>query len=273
MLIRLVGNAERESQDMISDDKTKTRCVIIAAYQSAPRADLSDIGPRDLIVCADGGYAHAQACGVVPHAIIGDFDSLEHAPSSAGDAGVEVIRLDTDKDRTDTLECVRYGIGKGFEDFLIIGGLGGRLDHSIANIQTLSFLTDMGCRAWIVDGKNRAAMVAGAARNLAELSVKVDGPVVDALGCDFAEVCGVGTADAAQPGSICLEPIMPNGKFSVFSYEERSVGVCISGAKYHLTDAVLTQSYPIGVSNEFVGDSPVTISVTRGRLLIVLSED
>jgi thiamine pyrophosphokinase len=69
--------------------------------------------------------------------------------------------------------------------------------------------------------------------------------------------------------TITITPRVAGDKFSVFSYEVRSEGIFIIGAKYELKNAYLTQSYPIGVSNEFIGDTPVTIAVRRGRLLIV----
>ncbi|MDR2156734.1 MAG: thiamine diphosphokinase [Clostridiales Family XIII bacterium] len=215
------------------DTKPKLRCIIIVACQSAPVAANVDLRPDDLILCADGGYARAKAENIRPHAIIGDFDSLDGRIGESVEKDIQVVRLEKEKDFTDTLECVKYGIARGCGDFVIVGGLGGRFDHTFANIQTLSFLADMGCGARIADGKNRAVMVTGAIR---------------------------------------LDP-SPGGRFSVYSYEERSVGVNISGAKYPLTDAVLTQSFPIGVSNEFLGETPVTVSVKRGRLLIILSED
>jgi thiamine pyrophosphokinase len=99
----------------------------------------------------------------------------------------------------------------------------------------------MDCDAWIVDGKNRATMLDG-------------------------------KSGRAAKNSIRLDPA-PGGRFSVYSYAERSVGVDIIGAKYPLTDASMTQSFPIGTSNEFMGTLPVTVSVKRGRLLIILSED
>ncbi|MDR1953194.1 MAG: thiamine diphosphokinase [Clostridiales Family XIII bacterium] len=245
----------------MNKNRTKSRCVIIAAYQSARISDSVDIGADDLILCADGGYAHARAEGITPHVLIGDFDSLT---ADEVTEGVEVIRLDTEKDYTDTLACAKYGIGKGIDDFVIVGGIGGRFDHTVANLQTLSFLTDMRCRAWIADGKNRATMVDSVKKNPYELIAEIEGPVVDALGSDFGE--------ESACGSIVLDA-RADYKFSVYSYEERSTGVNISGAKYPLNDAVLTQSFPIGTSNEFLGTTPVTISVKHGRLLVILSRD
>jgi len=231
------------------------RCVIITACLESKIADAVTIGTDDLVICADGGLAFAAAEGVMPDVVIGDFDSLATDPaavvasiqrdasSNSGSCGgadrtPEIIRLNREKDETDTLACVKYAIAKGISDFLIVGGLGGRFDHSIAIVQTLSFLIDMNCAAWVVDGANRASMISSGKRGA---------------------------------GKIVLEPVH-GSCFSVFSFTERSVGVTIANAKYELQDAVLTQSYPIGVSNEFVGDRKPEISVTGGRLLVIISQ-
>ncbi|MDR3224894.1 MAG: thiamine diphosphokinase, partial [Clostridiales Family XIII bacterium] len=131
------------------------RCVIITAWLESKIADVVTISADDFIICADGGLEFAAADGIMPDAVIGDFDSLSRDPdaiiqsirrniSSGGtDKNPEIIRLPREKDETDTISCVQYAIAKGISDFLIVGGLGGRFDHSIAIIQTLSFLLDM----------------------------------------------------------------------------------------------------------------------------------
>ena len=197
----------------------------------------------DYVVCADGGYGVCRAAGIKPKAVIGDFDSIsaEQAEEAAA-LGIECVRFPSEKDDTDTLLCVRHGLSKGFKRFLIIGGIGGDLAHTMANLQVLSFLMDMGCEAEVVTADERLFMADGEGLPLR------------------------GEARQAVPAvfSGC-----PGAKFSVFSYAERSSGVCIKNAKYHLDDAVLTHSYPVGASNEFVDAEPVTASVRHGRLLII----
>jgi thiamine pyrophosphokinase len=221
------------------------KCIIITARMEGRIRGNVDIEPADLILCADGGWAHARAEHILPDVLIGDFDSFDGAdgsPESLADSGgkPEIIRLPQEKDDTDTMACVRYGIRKGYERFVMVGGLGGRFDHSFANIQTLSYLTDMGCEAWIIDGLNRATMLAG--------------------------------KESGRPATLRLPPLS-GSKFSIFSYEERCVGVNIRGAAYLLNDALLTQSFPIGVSNAFLPETEAIISVALGRLLIILSQD
>jgi thiamine pyrophosphokinase len=192
----------------------------------------------DYIVCADGGYDEAYAHGISPAVVIGDFDSA----CATDFGGAETIRLPAEKDDTDTLAAVRHAIGKGYEDFLIIGGLSGRFDHSYAVVQTLSFLTDMGCKAEVIDGYNSAYMISGGKRGIGEIEL-----------------------DHRESSRRVY--------FSVYSYTERSEGVTIAGAKYPLNFAILTHSYPMGTSNEFIPDERAVITVVAGRLLIVVSEE
>ena len=196
-----------------------------AGTEALPEAEA-----EDFIVCADGGYAVCAAAGLRPDAVIGDFDSLTSDQIAAiQSAGIESVVHSSEKDDTDTMLCVRYGLARGFSRFLIAGGIGGDFGHTMANLQTLSFLADMGCEADIAMDKERLFMTDG---------------------------------EAVLHGA-------PGAKFSVFSYTDRCFGVYIKNARYPLSDAVLTHSYPIGIHNEFINEEPATVSVRGGRLLIV----
>ena len=185
------------------------------------------------MTCADGGYLVCKKAGIKPDAVIGDFDSLtEEQIREIDELGIERIVYPAEKGETDTLLCVSYGLKLGAAKFLIVGGIGGDFGHTMANIQVLSFLSDMECEAEITTCSNRLLMVSGAA------------PMV---------INGA-----------------PGGKFSVFSYTERCSGVSIKNAKYELNDAALTQSFPLGVSNEFTEKGPVNIAVKHGRLLVII---
>ena len=200
-------------------------------------------GPGDFIACADGGYELCVRAGLKPAVVMGDFDSLpEGQIPEIKSRGIECLAYPREKDETDTLLCCKYGLARGFRRFLIVGGIGGDLGHTVANLQVLSFLTDMECEAEIMTANERLFMADGET-----LPVR-------------------GTARPSVPAVFCGTP---GARFSVFSYAERSSGVCIKNAKYSLSDAVLTQSYPVGVSNEFINKEPVTVSVRYGRLLII----
>ena len=94
------------------------------------------IGKEDYILAADGGLRHLEKLGMHPNGIIGDFDSLGYVPE-----GAEVFPVE--KDDTDAMLAARKGLELGFREFLFYGSLDGpRLDHTVANFQTLQFLAD-----------------------------------------------------------------------------------------------------------------------------------
>ena len=205
------------------------RCVIISAYNTSSVRESIRLRDDDFVLCADGGYALAMREGVRPDLLIGDFDSMA-APENPV---CKIVRLPMHKDDTDTMACVRYALDQGFAEIAIVGGIGGRFDHSIASVQTLAYAHSQGADAALLDGDTTAFFIENAARTVA-----------------------------------CV----PGRKLSVFAYTETCTGVTLRGVEYPLTDAVLTQNYPIGVSNEFRADF-AEISVKSGILLVVLSVD
>jgi thiamine pyrophosphokinase len=211
--------------------KEKRRCVLLSAYMDSKISESARIGPEDFIVCLDGGYARAVAEAVVPDVILGDFDSLKIPVDDAFKD--RVIRVPAEKDDTDAMLGLKYGIRLGFTEFLMIGGLGGRLDHTLGNLQAVAFCLDHGGRMWLADGKNRATIIEDRVFTL-----------------------------------------RPEGTpyFSLLAWSDRCTGVCVENAKYTLQDAVLTQSLPLGVSNEFL-EGPAVIRMKNGRLLVILSRD
>ncbi len=103
----------------------------------------SPIGPEDFILAADGGLRHTEKLNIIPHGILGDFDSLGYIP-----AGAQVFPVE--KDDTDAMLAARKGLELGYRDFLFYGALDGpRLDHTVANFQTLQFLADRGARGYL----------------------------------------------------------------------------------------------------------------------------
>lgn len=181
------------------------------------------IEPEDIVIAADGGLLHTQALGVEPDAVLGDFDSLGHVPQGARVFPVE-------KDDTDAMLAVRHGLALGCREFILYGGLdGSRVDHTVANFQTLQFLADHGARGTLVGLTQMATVI--------------------------------------KDGSITF-PEESRGILSVFCLGADAQGVCIRGSKYELEDGTLTAGFPLGVSNHFEG-KPVTVSVRRGSLLLI----
>ena len=163
--------------------------------------------------------------------MIGDFDSSQE-PSDA-----PTLRVPVEKDDSDTMLCLKRGLALGFEEFWIVGGFGGRVDHTLANFQALHYAARRGARAAMCDGERWAAAVADGT-----LRVPAD---------------AVGGA---------------NKKLSVFALTDACRGVSISGAKWELSGATLTNAFPLGLSNEFAADA-AEIAVAEGALLAIVCGD
>jgi len=184
---------------------------------------ISDISPGDYILAADGGLQHTRKLNLIPHEILGDFDSLGYVPQGANVFPVE-------KDDTDAMLAVRRGLELGYRRFVIYGGLDGpRLDHTVANFQTLHFLAEQGAFGMLV-GKNCIAAV-------------------------------------VQNGELRF-PAIPEGNISVFCSGPDARGVDIRGLYYSLENGTLTAGFPLGVSNHFAGQE-ACIRVREGTLLIL----
>lgn len=118
-------------------------CYIVGAGEFAETA--LPIAPEDLVIAADGGYAHLRAIGARVDLVIGDFDS------SCEPIGETVLRLPVEKDDTDMLAAIRLGLMRGYNRFRLYGGMGGSLSHTLANVQCLAFLQEHGARGWLYD--------------------------------------------------------------------------------------------------------------------------
>lgn len=205
------------------------RCYIITSYIDGDPSVLIERTETDYVICADNGYCHGSLHGILPDVIIGDFDSLKMDLPQ----GIKVIQLPIQKDDTDTLACVKYAINYGYKEIVIIGGIGGRLDHTLANLQCLSYGLDCGVQIELRDAHNRVRL---------HLPSTISIPAEEAF------------------------------FLSMFSFTETCQGVTTTGLKYPLKDALLNQSFPLGISNEFASDI-ATVSFTTGKLLIILSKD
>lgn len=210
---------------------------------------------EDLVIAADAGLRYLEQSGITADLIIGDFDTLENAP-----AGTNVITLSCEKDDTDMLAAVREGIKAGYTEFHLYGGTGGRIDHTIANLQVLAYLSENGWKGYLHCPQNSFVR-------------PVDKELKKA---DYAEASGNAHGSesiitAVTNGELSFSQV-PSGYISVFSYSEKSEGVCLQGLKYPLADATLSHTFPIGTSNEFIGEKS-RISVKNGTLMIVFPRE
>lgn len=216
-----------------SFDEQPRRCVIFTARCDGDPARVYAPRPGDCVLCADGGWLLARSMGVKPEQVIGDFDSSD-APT-----GEAVCRVPVEKDDSDTMLCLKRGLAMGFDDFLIVGGFGGRVDHTLANFQALHYAARRGVHVEMADGKSWASAVTNG-------RLRVSADVVD-----------VGRGDA---------------KLSVFALTDTCRGVDIRGAKWTLSSATLTNTFPLGLSNAFAA-SEAEIAVEEGTLLVTVCGD
>lgn len=119
-------------------------CFIVGAMEPGRIASPEE---GDLLLAADGGLVHLERQGLVPHLVVGDFDSLGRVPE-----GNNIIRHPVEKDDTDTMLAIKTGLERGYRDFVLYGCLGGRLDHAYANLQALVFLARRGAAGWLLGG-------------------------------------------------------------------------------------------------------------------------
>ncbi len=197
------------------------KCVVFCAGGFDALAE--PIDQQDYIIAADGGYVHTQALGLTPQDVLGDFDSLGYVPENAKLFPVE-------KDDTDAMLAARHGLALGYKEFLFYGALEGeRLDHTIANLQTLQFLADHGATGYLVGKKQIVTLV--------------------------------------QNGSIAF-PAGAKGIVSVFCLGSDAKGITLTGLKYPLENGTLTAGFPLGVSNAFTGKQ-AAICVEQGSLLVI----
>ncbi|MDR1132358.1 MAG: thiamine diphosphokinase [Oscillospiraceae bacterium] len=181
--------------------------------------------PADaFVIAADAGLEYLRKARISPDLIVGDFDSLGRIPP-----GPNVVRHSPEKDDTDMLLAVREALARGAERLLLYGGLGGRLDHEQANLQTLAFIAERGAQGFLI-GRGFICTVIRNAR------------------LAFA---------AADSGTV-----------SIFACGGTAKGVCLDGLKYPLSGYTLTGAYPLGVSNAFSG-RPASVSVRDGALLVM----
>ena len=212
------------------------RCILVCAGD----LEISDIPVReeDMVIAVDGGYMYCSIFEIEPDIVIGDFDSLEEKYvkqieerySTDSEAQKRMIRLNSVKDDTDTLAAIRVGLAEGYKEFHLYGAMGGRLEHTIANIQCLHFIKNVGAKAYIWDGCMMMTLIQNEAISFRE---EMEGVV------------------------------------SVFAVGGKAEGVTEKGLKYELADAIIKEDFPVGVSNEFIGER-AEISVEKGTLLVIV---
>lgn len=201
------------------------KCVIFCA--GGFEGLIEPVNKDDFLMAADGGLVHLQKLNLTPDGILGDFDSLGYTPEGAKVFPVE-------KDDTDAMLAVRQGLEMGYKEFILYGSLDGeRLDHTVANFQTLQYLADHGARGVCVGNRYIAAVIKNE-------TVRFSGSA--------------------------------EGILSVFCMGADAKGVTIRGTKYEAEDITLTAGFPLGVSNHFMGKD-CSVTVKDGSLLLLYDRE
>ena len=203
----------------------KRRCVIVGGAGIRSYQTIWDYqNPDDFNIFCDSGLYHQEALGIEPHLIVGDFDSH---PNPHLD--VETIVLPREKDDTDTVFAVKEAVKRGFDDFLLLGVVGGRLDHTLGNVFTLLMLHRQGPRAILVD--------------------------------DYSEM------EIVSSAPVCIDDSFRF--FSLLNISGTAEGITVEGAKYPLRDGSIHCTWQYGISNEVLPGREATVSVGKGELLLI----
>ena len=184
----------------------------------------------DLVIAADSGWDNAMRLGVTPSVMVGDFDSVKEKKIPDG---VEIYRVPVEKDLTDTQLAVEVALARGARDLVIVGGLSGRVDHTLSNLGLLEHLEELHVCAVMTDGNNRVRFI----RNNSTL--------------------------IPRGGFTYLSLIVA---------DKEAKGVEVLGCKYPLKKAKLVRTHQYAVSNELTGNCAL-IEVRRGGLFVLESAD
>ncbi len=206
-----------------------SRCVIISA---SPQYDIeflkSQVNKDDYVICADMGYEIAVKSNITPDLIVGDFDSLKiPLPNN-----IEIIRLNTHKDDTDTISCIKEAVKRGFKEIVIFCATGGRIDHTFSNLSSLLYMKQQG-----VEGK---------------------------ILTPYEEIT------ILLKGSYTFKN-KENTVFSLFPFGCEKVNVSYSGVEYILDNYDLESYFPLGISNVF-NKNQSQITINSGTALLIINK-
>lgn len=202
----------------------KSRCVIVGGGVCSVEILKSNILNDDYIICADSGYDICFEANIIPDLLIGDFDSIKTFAEN-----VEKITLPVEKDVTDCESAYNEAIRRGYSQFLLLGGTGGRFEHTFANISVMARASREGNSFTIVDDKHIFY-------SITNNSLRI--------------------------------PYSPDKQISVFAFGDNAVGVTEKGFHYSITNHTLNPFVPMGISND-ISDEYGEISVVDGTLIII----
>ncbi len=209
------------------------KCLIVSGGNAPSRDLMLKYSSSNLIIAADKGASYLLECGIIPHVLIGDFDSLDQDKLTIlQNVNCKVIKYNKEKDFTDTESCLRYAMEASCDDITILGAIGTRIDHTLANINLLCIPFNEGVNCIIEDERNRIFLTRS------PLFLKKD----------------------------------DKKYFSIFPHTDELTGLNIVGAKFELKNYNLNKNSTLTISNEFLNDV-VKIDFNKGTALIIESDD
>lgn len=202
-------------------------CVVIAGAPINNYEQISKyLRAEYFYIYCDSGLNHLQKLKYPPNLIIGDFDSYK----GNLDFNSEIIRLKTEKDETDSLYAIQEAIKRGYKKFILLGMLGNRIDHGLANIANLLYIKNNNAKAIILD--------------------------------DFSEISLLSQGDEQTVSNSF-------SYFSVLNIFGNADGLSIKNAKYLLNKATIPQNYQYAISNELINEREAQLSLDNGNMLLV----
>ena len=216
------------------DNELPMKCVIIANGDLEYTSDiLRVIKDAQLIISADGGARHLRALNILPHVMIGDFDSiLPKDKQFFKEKQIKTLFFSSKKNHTDSELCVSWAIENNATDITLLGVTGTRLDHTLANIFLLKKLAEQNIPARIINKNNEIHIVT-----------------------NFLELKG-----------------RPKDLLSIIPVTKKVTGITLKGLEYPLVNATIEMGSSLGVSNRFK-KAVASVSIEKGILIVTKSKD
>lgn len=218
------------------------RCLIIAGGEWNQEfascyinKKYGEAGP-DLIIAADSGLHGLHKMNFQPDILLGDYDSVDLDLLEQYEKNDQIIRIQypPEKDYTDSHLAIITAMEQGADEICMMGALGARMDHSLANVGLLKLCLEAGVKAEIVDVHNRIQLM-------------------------------------NQNQRLQIQNLF--GKYvSLLPLTERVTGITLQGFRYPLQEAELEQGISRGVSNELIGELG-EIRIRSGILMVIESRD
>ncbi len=217
------------------------KSIIICSYLEGSIQEAISFSNWDLdstlVICADGGINLAYNEDIPVDHLVGDLDSINSSQLNlylSKYPSLEIHTFPPEKDLTDTALAIEFAISKEVDEILIIGGMGGRIDHTLAIIQTIAYYAKSNIKCSLCN-KNNFLYITN------EKSFKL--------------------------------PILSGKYFSIFSFDQEINRVSINGGKYNISNHKIKNTFPLGVSNQFILGENVSIEKSEGSLIVIISKD